>query len=230
MAEYVTFVGKTPAGDVIDVIVVTVFSSSGLRQQDTFGPAVEPEPPVMTLEAGEHHVWARADAYRFAWPLTITVNEGASTGPLLDQAYVVELVAEASSVPSLSQLPFRVYGYVRAPGDTAQPGGAVNRFATTIDDAYHRPLRHLQAEVEFVRVGPTYGGEVATFVRGERCRSGISSTGRFEVMLSSDTLYEVSTPGVAGVRYILTGDPGDEALLEELVQQSLQNPLDAILE
>lgn len=85
--------------------------------------------------------------------------------------------------------------------------------------SYRRP------EVSFTQVGPSETSEMNSLQRRVTVRTFVDRNGYFSALLRPEMRYEAVVPGVAGVRYFVTGESGEIGVLEELITDSQSTSL-----
>ena len=223
MSEYVTFLGVDSDANPITYIVATVYSPSGaLIAQETFDTRTPGVAPTHILLApGSYLVTARGDGMKFPLHYPVVIREG--DGPTAPTAFEVTIPGSTSEAPG-TELPCRVFGYAPTASANSLPGSAVPSIGTTYDDGPSMGGVTVELNVWF-RLQERADGEVRNLAGKERTRVAADRNGYFAVLLRPDSLYSVSLPNVAGVRYFRTPGAGVEAELETLINASQTHSL-----
>lgn len=226
MSEYITFVGKDPDGNVLDLVVVALYrmDDNSLEVRDQFGPGTPYSGvPVVSVPTGTYYVNVEADGYRFAYRQQITVLPGA--GPDGNHPTVFEFQATGTTKLPGSAVNCRVYGWIERSSPNSDLNVERQAHGTTYDDGPTRFHGRVAHSVWFERAGSTRVGEQRNLLDGSRVRVSVDRNGYYQAELVPNALYRVILPTVAGVRFLRTPDEGQEAEVESLVQQSLTVPL-----
>jgi len=230
MAEYISFAPKTATNSDIGKVVVTVIDDQNqILLTEAFGALVNHlEITVISLEPGTYTLWARADGHVFAFPTTITVN--ADDGPTALTPRVIDLVATgASTATEQSSAGFcRVYGWV----GLDVPGGTVNRRAAgfgVVEKTQFGTNTEYDRTVRVWRISADIPGEAATLHTREALNYAIDRNGRWEALLTPESLYRVDMPNIAGQPYFTTPAAGLDAEVTTLIDANRSSaPYDLI--
>ena len=218
--KFVTFVAFNPDGDQLQAVSVRAFDASGsVVATGEFTSYTAGEPfRLVQIPVGTYSASVVSNGFTFAFPESFTVADDPEFGDTAENPVIIEFEAQASSVPTGSGLPFRVFGHVQVPSLTENSRVLIDGFGVTrrggpsyaMTGAYVITARKVHVVGQLPSLQPGQGITVAADVHG-----------RFEMLLDPDTLYVATLPGVAGAPYFRTGDAGDESDITSLIEASL---------
>jgi hypothetical protein len=231
---WVAFQFETPDEKIIHRARVSIFSDAAdgsllVRAADAGSRVPAAGIPMFRFSFGEYNALAVADGWVFSWPLTFTISEEDfdEDNPLEDNSadnpLVITFRAVSASNRTGGGLPFVVRGNVpAAPLADEQAGPALGSV---------RRSAHSHTQVTAWRVTFTHLGDTATpsLRRGQMYQVPVDRNGFFTAALPARSLFSVAMPGRSGVAYILTGEPGQESDVTDLMTASQSVRLDELV-
>lgn len=221
---WITFVGLETGSSVpLPAVTVTLWNQHGaliLQKPFALSGASGGASPftIEGLPPGEYVAAARADGYKFNFPISVEVPDQSAEPTTANDPKIFNLVAE-SSLGTTSGPVCRVTGTVPQPSPNSRPGTKVQEFGVPIRVGDATVVGIASFSVVFEVAELVHEGVSPTLAAGDRTRVSPDRHGYFEVYLRPDTLYRLHMPHVSGVRYLRTPDAGESADVETLIQE-----------